>query len=222
MLAIALESGFTHFDTSPYYGLGLCESLLGREISSNSKTSVTSKVGLYPALGVSTSRLGMVTKKVAGRLLPGFSGPAIDWAISRARTSLDGTLKRLRRDALDVLMLHEPDAASIHHEEWLRWLESERQRVRHFGLAGEPFRLAAFVEAKTGLDRLLQTRDSVGRWEADCLPSQRLAFTYGYVSTSPENGVSNVAAALAKRTGSAVIVATRRAERLLQFAKLLR
>ena len=86
-LARALEAGMTYFDTAPSYGHGRSEETLGRilgELEAWDRVVVGTKVRLQPA---------------------DFSDPAA--AIQR---SCEDSLRRLRRDAVDLLQLHNPIA----------------------------------------------------------------------------------------------------------------
>ena len=47
ILSSAVDAGFTHFDTAPYYGFGLAERELAPILRANSQITVTTKVGIY-------------------------------------------------------------------------------------------------------------------------------------------------------------------------------
>lgn len=80
----SLEAGCSFFDTAPAYGHGLSEELLGKVLKPVRKDIVIcSKFGHSPE-GVTD-----------------FSTPAI-------RPSLEGSLKRLQTDHVDILLLHNP------------------------------------------------------------------------------------------------------------------
>lgn len=219
LLDAAAEHGFSHFDTAPYYGLGLGEVLLGRLLRRRADCTVTTKVGLYPRLGGGSTRAAMLACKAAGRLVPPLSRPRADWSVRRAKASLERSLRRLGRERIDLLLLHEPDAAMIDSDEWRRWLEDE-PRVLHFGLAGETDRLLPFVRRDDPLARVLQTRDSLDRREADAFDAFP-HITYSYVSGAAGGEArAALAGALERQRDGAVIVSTRRADRLPLYAEL--
>jgi D-threo-aldose 1-dehydrogenase len=221
LLDAAADHGFSHFDTAPYYGLGLGEARLGRLLRRRPDCTVTTKVGLYPRLGGGT-RSAMLAGKAAGRLLPPLSRPRADWSVRRAKASLERSLRRLGRERIDLLLLHEPDAALLDSDEWRRWIEDE-PRVLRYGLAGEAERLLPFVRRDDPLARLLQTRDSLVRSEADAFGDRFPEITYSYVSGADNGDVrATLAAALERQSEGAVIVSTRRAERLPLYAELAR
>jgi aryl-alcohol dehydrogenase-like predicted oxidoreductase len=88
-LARALEAGMTYFDTAPSYGHGRSEETLGRilsELKAWDRVVVGTKVRLQPA---------------------DFSDP-----IAAIQRSCEESLRRLGRDAVDLLQLHNPIVGS--------------------------------------------------------------------------------------------------------------
>jgi aryl-alcohol dehydrogenase-like predicted oxidoreductase len=78
----ALDLGITSFDTSPVYGLGCSEVNLGNALRGHDDAVVTTKVALTPE-----------------HLLTGSVGHCI-------RRSVEASRQRLRRDHIDVLLVH--------------------------------------------------------------------------------------------------------------------
>ncbi|SFJ70335.1 D-threo-aldose 1-dehydrogenase [Streptosporangium canum] len=104
----AYDAGFRLFDTAPHYGLGLSERRLGAALAGRPRDSYTlsTKVGrlLVPA----------PTGGPAGRDDQGFDVPADlrrVWDFSRdgVRRSLEESLERLGLDAVDIVLIHDPD-----------------------------------------------------------------------------------------------------------------
>ncbi|WP_031160596.1 aldo/keto reductase [Streptosporangium roseum] len=104
----AYDAGFRLFDTAPHYGLGLSERRLGAALAGRPRDSYTlsTKVGrlLVPA----------PTGGPAGRDDQGFDVPADlrrVWDFSRdgVRRSLEESLDRLGLDAVDIVLIHDPD-----------------------------------------------------------------------------------------------------------------
>jgi aryl-alcohol dehydrogenase-like predicted oxidoreductase len=82
----ALDAGCNFFDTAPNYGDGASETVLGR------------------ALRGRRDRAVVCTKF-------GHTGPDTkDFSVGRLRPALEGSLRRLRTDHVDVLLLHNPPA----------------------------------------------------------------------------------------------------------------
>ncbi|WP_081768625.1 aldo/keto reductase [Herbaspirillum sp. RV1423] len=227
LLTAALDAGFTHFDTSPYYGFGLAEQSLGElPASALQHITIASKVGLYGPDGAGPGVPELLLRKIAGKALPFLNKPVADWTIARAQKSLEGSLRRLRRDWLDILFLHEPAQALIATDEWQRWLESLVQsgKIRHFGIAGEAPLIAAMLEASPSLAQVVQVRDSLDKRQADVLARHQraLQFTYGYLAsgTQPETDAAAVLRqALQRNATGSILVSTRRVERVAALAR---
>jgi D-threo-aldose 1-dehydrogenase len=86
----AWDAGIRYFDTAPLYGLGRGERRLGAVLRDHPRSSFT------------------VSTKV-GRLLQADGGFAWDFTADGVRRSLDASLERLGLDAVDVVLLHDPD-----------------------------------------------------------------------------------------------------------------
>lgn len=226
LLAAACDQGFTHFDTAPYYGFGTAERDLRSVLRDNPSSTVATKVGIYSPGGETQSDASVLLRKVAGRLVPPLSRPTIDWSVNRARGALTQSLHRLGRERVDLYLLHEPEPALFNAEEWLRWLESERDRVAHFGIAVDSRRLRQFIGMSTALTSIVQTIDSLENLEATALldNNRPLQITYGYVSTARRHGSIDVhgvlRGALKRNQTGSVIVSTGKPERLRQYAEI--
>lgn len=85
----AMENGANFFDHADIYGGGICESIFSDAIQMNEsireKMILQSKCGIRP-------------------------GIAFDFSKEHILSSVDNSLKRLKTDYLDVLLLHRPDA----------------------------------------------------------------------------------------------------------------
>jgi D-threo-aldose 1-dehydrogenase len=230
LLDAAKDNGFTHFDTAPYYGFGMAERDLQPLLAAHPEVTVTTKVGIYPPGGENQPGLAVLLRKAGGRILPALSRPTIDWSISHARKSLEGSLRRLGCSSIDLYMLHEPEFMLLDTDEWLRWLEQEvtAGRIRHFGLAVDVRRLEAFLAVQSPLGPVIQTTDSLDDQEADILLryGRPLQITYGYVSArrkrhSKVDVPTILTRALKRNRDGAIVVSTGWIERLGQYAKIL-
>ncbi len=229
LLGAAAEVGIRHFDTSPYYGYGLAERDLGRFVCRDRAAfTLTTKVGLYPWGYPNKHASGVWTRKALGRLVPRVALPVVNWQVAQARTSLDDSLRRLRTDYVDFLLLHEPEGSVIERDEMCAWIEREVSagRIRSWGVAGVRERIASFVEDNNPLAQVVQTRDSLAAKEAEFLytSGRALQFTYGYLASRSREKEERSTADLLRRalernrTGS-VLVSTRRIERIRQFGE---
>jgi D-threo-aldose 1-dehydrogenase len=102
----ALASGISYFDTAPHYGLGLAERRLGAALRRSAGAVVSTKVGrlLEPN----------DTPEPGDDLGDGFAVPARwarRWDFTRdgVLRSLDESRRRLRRERIDVVLIHDPD-----------------------------------------------------------------------------------------------------------------
>jgi aryl-alcohol dehydrogenase-like predicted oxidoreductase len=214
LLGHASAAGFSHFDTAPLYGFGLAEEELGVFLASQSSAlTVATKIGLYPPRGGRPRLAWVWGQKALGRVLPRWSRPVVSWSLAVAERSLHLSLRRLRRDHVDILFLHEPDPSLLQADEVLRWLERQQQlgKVRHHGAAGEAAGFARWIVAGHPLCQVLQLRDSLDRREADVAlgAGRPLQFTFGYLSALASAGDAS-GRALSKR--EAIQAALRRSE----------
>ena len=115
LVATALELGCNFFEHADIYGQGTCEEAFADAI--HMSPSVRDKILLQ-------SKCGIV------------SGVMYDFSKEHILSSVDGILKRLRTDYLDVLVLHRPDALMEPEEvaEAFDLLEGSG-KVRHFGVS---------------------------------------------------------------------------------------
>lgn len=222
LLEAAVAGGLRHLDTAPLYGFGLAEAEIGRVLGRESGLTIATKVGLYPPGGAGQSRPQMLVRKALGKLVPKLSRARADFSVRRAELSLTDSLRRLGRERVDLLLVHEPQPGLLNTDEWASWLAAEKARGRcgSTGVAGEadgvrPFLDAAFVD-------IVQTRDDPAGRPGD-LRGRRL-ITYGCLRAARPEGRSTaelVRAALARNPSGTVLVATRRLERIAEFRDAL-
>ncbi|MFP5108462.1 aldo/keto reductase [Neobacillus sp. C211] len=112
----ALEEGANFFDHADIYGSGTCEEIFADAIHMNAE--IREKIILQSKCGI---RKGM-----------------FDFSKEYILESVDGILKRLNTEYLDVLLLHRPDAL-VEPEEVAEAFDSlERSgKVRHFGVSNQ-------------------------------------------------------------------------------------
>lgn len=224
LLEAAAEAGLTHFDTAPLYGFGLAEAEIGRVLGHDHRITVATKVGLYPPGGAGQSRFQMLARKALGKLAPTLSRARADYSVRRAEQSLTGSLRRLGREIVDVLLVHEPQRGLLDTDEWAAWLarEKARGRCRATGVAGEadlvrPLMGAGFVD-------VVQTRDPV---PADIVAGSegRPIISYGCLGArafSDGRATADlVREALGRNPAGTVLVATRREDRIAGFRAAL-
>lgn len=113
----ALELGANFFDHADIYGGGICESIFADAVQMSptvrEKLILQSKCGIRP-------------------------GIAFDFSKEHILSSVDGILRRLRTEYLDVLLLHRPDALMEPEEVAEAFDQLEQQgKVRHFGVSNQ-------------------------------------------------------------------------------------
>ena len=89
LIAQALDGGVRHFDTAPFYGEA--EERLGRALQGRSDIFISTKTG---------------TRRAGRRLVKDFSPAGM-------RADVEGSLLRLKREAVDVIYLHGPAPAEV-------------------------------------------------------------------------------------------------------------
>ena len=128
--------GVRFFDTAPLYGSGLAEERLGQALAGRPREEY------------------IVSTKVGRVLQPGAASPefrgappleaVFDFSAEGVRRSLAGSLRRLRLDAVDVLLLHDPED---HMEEARRAVETMRDLAPRVGVGTNVVQTAiTFVE----------------------------------------------------------------------------
>lgn len=230
LLSTAADSGFTHFDTSPLYGNGLAEEELGRFIRQNSfDLTVATKVGLYAPRGAGSNAVSAWSRKLIGKIFPRLSRPTTNWTIVAAEMSLDRSLRRLGRECVDFLFIHEPGPGLFETDEWLEWFGRQRRsgKIKKWGLAGPVVGMTPWLCSGHPLADVLQVRDGLGSKEADALQDNKreMQFTYGYLSEQTSRPIDRPAEqilreALSRNTTGSIVVSTRKLDRIPTLARL--
>jgi predicted oxidoreductase len=111
----ALEEGAVFFDHSDVYGRGACEEIFAKAI--HMTPAVRGKIFLQSKCGIRP-------------------GVAFDFSREHILASVDGSLRRLKTEYLDVLLLHRPDAL-VEPEEVAEAFDALHAagKVRHFGVS---------------------------------------------------------------------------------------
>ncbi len=133
---VALECGMNFIDTSPFYGRGMSEVLLGvalRDLPRDSYTLCT-KLGRYDL-------------------------DHFDFSARRVVESVDVSLHRLGTDHIDIMLCHDIEFVPMQQivDETLPALRKIQQqgKVRFLGVSGYPMKLFRFVLGQTDLDVVL-------------------------------------------------------------------
>ena len=133
---VAIECGMNFIDTSPYYGRGMSEVLLGQ---------------VLPELPRESYYLG--TK--LGRYAPAH----FDFSARRVAESVEVSLQRMKVDYLDVLLCHDVEFVDLCQivEETLPAMEQLRSqgKVRFLGVSGYPMKIFSQLLEQVDLDLIL-------------------------------------------------------------------
>jgi aryl-alcohol dehydrogenase-like predicted oxidoreductase len=150
-LGTAYDSGITFYDTARSYGYGACEGLLGEFFGAGRRSSVVlcTKFGILPgnpngwknkvkplaraALSVVPQLRGMVRKHAGGQFVPG------QFSVATLRSSFETSLRELKTDYVDILLMHGPPASVLQDEGMLEELRRlvDEGKVRLAGVSAE-------------------------------------------------------------------------------------
>lgn len=133
---VAFESGMNFFDTSPFYGRGMSETLMGRILPD------------YPR-----DRYILETK--LGR----YTGKHFDFSAKRVVESVDTSLERMKVDYLDIVLCHDLEFVDMSQivNETLPALrkQAELGKVRYIGVSGYPMKMFKYVIERAKIDVIL-------------------------------------------------------------------
>ena len=133
---VALDCGMNLIDTSPYYGRGLSESLLG-----------------FVLKDVPRDQYILSTK--LGRYAPAY----FDFSAKRVRESIDISLERMKVDHIDIILCHDIEFVELSQivDETLPELKKiqEQGKVRWVGISGYPMHIFKTISTQFDLDVIL-------------------------------------------------------------------
>ena len=133
---VALDCGLNFIDTSPFYGRGMSEVLLGIALRGVPRDSYTlcTKLGRYDLTH-------------------------FDFSAKRVAESVDVSLHRLGTDHLDIILCHDIEFVPMQQivDETLPALRKIQQagKVRYIGFSGYPMKIFRFILDQTKVDCVL-------------------------------------------------------------------
>lgn len=147
MLHEALDSGITFYDTADSYGQGKSEELIGRAFKGRrDQVVLATKTGyrLSSAAGVA-ARLKPVLRPLLRSLKPlrrvaasaRSSQMSQDFSPAHVNEAIDGSLRRLQTDHVDLYQLHSPPTAALREGEVFAVMDALRSagKVRYYGVS---------------------------------------------------------------------------------------
>jgi L-galactose dehydrogenase len=133
---VALDGGLNFIDTSPFYGRGMSEVLLGIALRDVPRDQYT--------LGTKLGRYDL---------------QHFDFSAKRVTESVDVSLHRLSTDHLDIVLCHDIEFVPMQQivDETLPALRRLQQagKIRFIGISGYPMKIFKFVLEQTDLDVVL-------------------------------------------------------------------
>ena len=181
LLSEAFDSGINFFDTADMYSQGESEVLVGQALRRvRSGVVIASKVGYcLPARRRFAARLKPLLRpvirllKLRRDLFPAAARGALaqDFSPAYLRQAVEGSLRRLRTDYIDVLQLHSPPAEVVARGDWLHALESLKQagKIRYYGVACDTVDAASAALRYPGVSSLQVTVNLLERRALDAI-----------------------------------------------------
>jgi aryl-alcohol dehydrogenase-like predicted oxidoreductase len=231
LLALAVDLGLTHIDTAPVYGDGLAEREVGQFIKGRrGDVVIATKFGFaadplldaFPALDPVLRPL-----RAGARRVGLWQMRRVAFSPDELGRSVEKSLRRLKTDAIDILLLHDPMANRVPSADRLLGQVAELRRrglIRLFGLAGSWPSIAGLDPALRFAADVIQTTEN--DWRFDQPPD----ITYGALGSGPQSAfgakadagsiASRLRAALKRRAGGTVLVSTTNADHLRDLARV--
>ena len=117
----ALDRGITFFDTADFYGLGHSEELIGRVLGNRADVQIATKVG---------------------HRLADDESIVLDYSRDHILRACEASLRRLRRDQIDLYQLHSARISHLEQGECIEAMERlvDEGKVRYWGLSLNTYR----------------------------------------------------------------------------------
>lgn len=173
LLAGAYEHGIRHFDVARSYGYGQAEAVLGEFLQDRrSEVTVTTKVGIKPAMPLGPLAAARSLAKKVTSVLPVtkslFRKGAAALVQKAALTpqfvqqSLEESLRSLKTDYVDILLLHECDVEGVANAGVIEALQTLQRRglIRAFGLGSSIPATERILCAYPGLLPVIQVENN--------------------------------------------------------------
>jgi aryl-alcohol dehydrogenase-like predicted oxidoreductase len=166
LLSAAHDAGINFFDTADMYSQGESELLLGRAFAGRrDQVVIASKAGYrLPGQRRLAARLKPLLRPVIRLLklkrsaLPAAvrGAPSQDFSPAYLQTAVEGSLRRLRTDYLDLFQLHSPPADVVARGEWAEALERMKRagKVRYYGVSVDSIEAGQAALAYPGISSL--------------------------------------------------------------------
>jgi D-threo-aldose 1-dehydrogenase len=185
LVETAMDCGITYFDTARMYGAGRAESVLG-ELTARKRERLilASKAGILPqsrslyirAMGRGARFLHKVAPKSKNYVpAPSASRPRFGaFGLAEFRQSVETSLKELRTDYLDILLLHECTESDFENTDLLHYLDNLKSegKIRAFGIATGIKETSSILGRHAGLLDVVQIPSAI--WNMNVRKLQRI------------------------------------------------
>jgi diketogulonate reductase-like aldo/keto reductase len=174
-LEVAFENGVTHFDVAPLYGFGLAEGMLG-DFAKNKRNKITiaTKFGIAPNSTLLKNLFLQNVIRSAYRMVKGSplqkstaalsatTKTATNFSIANAEQSLTSSLRELKSDYVDFLLLHEALIEEANRAELIDFLEKKKSAglIKEYGIASFANTIAQDYPTLNSQYTVLQTNNS--------------------------------------------------------------
>jgi aryl-alcohol dehydrogenase-like predicted oxidoreductase len=148
-LNAAFDAGITFFDNARSYGYGASEGLLGQFLQGRrDKVILCTKFGILP-VARNWKQMVKPVARAAIRLVPSLRQAAQrqaanqfnanQFSITTLQSSLETSLRQLRTDHVDMLLMHEPPVTVLQQQDLLEALSRlvEQGKVRMTGISAD-------------------------------------------------------------------------------------
>jgi D-threo-aldose 1-dehydrogenase len=198
LLHAAYDAGIRHYDVAPMYGLGRAELELGAFTQARrSEVTIATKFGIRPTLvarGLAHAQRPVrrtLESKPAVRDQARAHGTALSCLLydksgydaGGARRSLQRSMRALKTDYVDLLLLHDPLPGSVRSDEVSSFLEDARAAglIRSWGIAGTPETTAEVVQSFSQVP-VLQLPGDIFAQSLRGAPAGSALITFGVIS----------------------------------------
>jgi len=243
----ARKLGIAHFDVAPSYGLGLAENVLGEVLEGDAGVTIATKAGIsrpnnagLKSLARQLLRPLLTTAPALRQRLADQAQRAVprnQFTPNQIETCFAESLRRLRRDRVDVLLLHQPDPGSIRADTAIameQFVADGRAGAVGSGTGGDlrdlvPFGTVRQYRWSPAIDPQLETTDIVHgllrRYPRAPTPSTEMSRRFaelGFDAADPAAWPGLLlTAALASTPGMIVLISSTTPARLRQALKAI-
>lgn len=134
LLQTAYEEGIRHFDVAPSYGHGFAEHCVGKFLRGKADTTITTKYGILPPAQAGLLEIARTAVRPLAAQFPWMRERAAKRASAlkskarfcaeEARSSLEGSLRKLQVERVDFWLLHEVTAEDLAESDLLPQLNA--------------------------------------------------------------------------------------------------